>query len=602
MTVEKKGSLPMLPNNRIKYLTICWRKNTAHYGMTLVELLVAMAILSIILTGLVTMFVSAIETTHQGYMVKENYGNARASMEMLARDLERACTLANRGEKIEFYGNPNALTFLTILEDGKVGRVTYFFAPSPSIPTFETWLPLSSADSDVVKRIGKEYDMKKEANRIPILSTSKDYANAHNLDEEKIILVNIPVGVSENLPGYCNQENIENTLNTLVGVENLFPDVVPFGEILNSENEYRVLVQPMALFRIEESGMTNIADMKMRYSPNNSAEFTEIKLPEPDINDVDDPFNENTSIEALLHAFLVEGVGTQTEVSMVSPVENQTPEINIVKDLRNYVDNPNYQTIKADFIRDLINIRKAELRLLLMQMYDPVRYCNEWYNLLKIPYNRQAMGNNGNVMGLSPYVWSYDLFISRRDQVYMFQLFGGEKRAASLSTPVLYNFWQAEGLNPIDYIIADGFGAHAYWIDEARGLTTSTDLLFPGCLFSYQSEENTTAMYFNDIRTIPVLSHYLTLPGNNPSATELDCLTAFLDRLWTEMKGTDPSKTSPFATVFFERLPVQISISAWICSEKPQPNVSDFRRWFSQSIDVPCGLRTPQPRSMPTGM
>ncbi len=38
--------------------------------MTLVELLVAMAILSIILTGLVTMFVSAIETTHQGYYGK----------------------------------------------------------------------------------------------------------------------------------------------------------------------------------------------------------------------------------------------------------------------------------------------------------------------------------------------------------------------------------------------------------------------------------------------------------------------------------------------------------------------------------------------------
>ncbi len=34
--------------------------------------------------------------------------------------------------------------------------------------------------------------MKKEANRIPILFYFKDYANAHNLDEEKIILVNIP--------------------------------------------------------------------------------------------------------------------------------------------------------------------------------------------------------------------------------------------------------------------------------------------------------------------------------------------------------------------------------------------------------------------------
>lgn len=599
MMVERKGSLPMSLNNRIKYLTIVWRKNNAHYGMTLVELLVAMAILSVLLTGLVTMFVSAIETTHQGYMVKENYGNARASMEMLARDLERACTLANRGEKIEFYGNPNALTFLTMLENGKVGRVTYFFAPSPSIPPFETLIPISSTDTDVIKRIGKEYEMKKEANRIPILYTSKKDINSN---EQKIILTKIPVGVGESLPGYCNTENIENTLNTLVGAEDLFPEVVPFSQLISYEHEYRVLVQPMALFRIEEPGMTNVTDMKMRYSPNNSTETNEVVLPEPDVNDVDDPFNEGTSIEALLHAFLVEGVGTQTEISMISPVENQTPDINIVKDLRKYVNNPNYLTIKTDFIRDLINIRRAELRLLLMQMYDPERYCYEWFNLLKNPYNRHAIGADESVLGLSPYVWSYDLFISRRDQVYMFQLFGGERRAAGLNTPVLYNFWQAEGLNPIDYILADGFGAHAYWIDEARGLITSTDLLFPGCLFSYQSEENTTAMYFNDIRTIPLLSHYLTLPESNPSATELDCLTSFLDRLWTEMKGTDPSKTSPFATVFFERLPVRITISAWICSEKPQPNISDFRRWFSQSIDVPCGLRTPQPRNLPSGM
>ncbi|MGC9055190.1 MAG: PilW family protein, partial [Candidatus Hydrogenedens sp.] len=115
----------MLQNNNKKQVELLYTSDTKYRtGMTLIELVVAMAILSIILTGLVTMFVSAIESTHQGYMVKESYGNARSAMEILSRDLERACTLANRGEKVQFYGTPTALTFVTMLDNGQVGRVT----------------------------------------------------------------------------------------------------------------------------------------------------------------------------------------------------------------------------------------------------------------------------------------------------------------------------------------------------------------------------------------------------------------------------------------------------------------------------------------------
>jgi len=150
--------------------------------------------------------------------------------------------------------------------------------------------------------------------------------------------------------------------------------------------------------------------------------------------------------------------------------------------------------------------------------------------------------------------------------------------------------------------LADGFGARAFWIDEANTFTTATDLLYPGAIFSYQSEENITAMYFNDVRNIPLYMNYLSSPPESISEEEIGCATAFLDRIWTEMRGTDPSKTAPFASIFFDRLPVRITISAWIMSEKPRPGISDFRRWFSQSIDIPCGLRTPQQRRMPAGM
>ncbi len=586
MTGEKKGLLPMLQKcNRGKNTKVAG-------GMTLIEVVVAMAILSIILTGLVAMFVSAIESTHQGYMIKENYANARSAMEVLSRDLERACTLASRGEKVQFYGTPTALTFVTMLDNGQVGRVTYFFAPSPSIPAFDTWLPIGPKEN-LADRIEKEKGMKKEANKIPNVATGFFFDDI--LDR-----------VQTDLPSNCDVNIILGTLNSLVAGDP-FPEVQSEINVGNQfsveEQAYRVRVQPMALFRVEERGETNIIEMKLKNGSINLTGVADQLLPEPSITDVENPFaiSGYTGIDALLHSFLVEGTGTQVSVSMVNPIENQTLTINIIKDLRNCIGNPNYQTIDTNFISDLITIRKIELRLLLMQVYSR-QFCDEWSNLMRNPSNVLAITGQGGILNLSPYIWSYDLSIARRDQMYIYQLLTGGTGNPYTERSVLYNFWETNDLNPADYIMADGFGAHAYWVDENNGLITSTDLLFPGNLFSYQSEENQTAMYFNDIRSIPLFTHYLSVPSASLTAQEAECITAFLDRVWTDMKGTDPSQNAPFATIFFERLPVRITVSAWICSERPQPGVSDFRRWFSQSIDVPCGLRTPQPRRMPAGM
>ncbi|MGC8737101.1 MAG: PilW family protein [Candidatus Hydrogenedens sp.] len=595
MMGEKKGSLPMLQNNNKKQVELLYTSDTKYRtGMTLIELVVAMAILSIILTGLVTMFVSAIESTHQGYMVKESYGNARSAMEILSRDLERACTLANRGEKVQFYGTPTALTFVTMLDNGQVGRVTYFFAPSPSIPVFETWLPIGPKDN-LPDRISKEKGMKREANKIPNESA------VYFFDD---ILPKIQAG----LPAGCDVTTIVNNLDSLLTTGDPFPEVQSeanvIGQLSSEEQAYRVRVQPMALFRIEETTKANIIDIELKKGFIDSSGTAIQSMPDPDLSTVENPFSYTgySTIDALLHAFIIEGTGTQSGVSMVSPVETQTPSVNVVKDLRNYINNPNYQTIDTNFVNDLITIRKAELRLLLMQVYNSRQFCNEWFNLLRNPTNVLAITGQGGILNLSPYIWSYDLSIARRDQMYLYQLLTGGTGNPYPNTEVLYNFWETNGQNPLDYVLADGFGAHAYWIDEINGLITSTDMLFPGNIFSYQSEENQTVMYFNDIRSIPLFSHYLSLPPESLTVPQAECLTAFLDRVWTEMKGTDPSQTSPFATVFFERLPVRITVSAWVCTEKPQPGVSDFRRWFSQSIDIPCGLRTPQPRRMPAGM
>ena len=581
----KKGLLPMLQNSK-GYISI--RRRMPRFlkyniGVTLIELLVAMAILSILLAGLVMMFTSAIESTLQGYMIKDNYDNARTAMEVLSRDLQRACALANRGENIQFYGTPTSFTFLTLLDNGMIGRVTYFFAPSPFIPPFETWGAISpdeikKRNSQGRTRLEDIIYMKKLINKIP------------NVNFEKII-GDIPDVVVDSLPSSCNITDIINKLDTLSNAGNLFSEVNMNPVFDGDEQAYRVLVQPLALFRIEEKGQSNIIDVNTHI------------FPQPQINTVDNPFAVEgyTEMDSLLHAFLVENLGSQSNINVLSRVDLQVPNIQIAKDLRNYVDNPNYQTIDKEFIKNLIDMRKVELRLLLMQVYNPSKYCVDWYNLLLNPINRSVISGGEGTLNLGPYIWCYDLSISRKDQAYLYLLFTGGTGNITTQSRLL-NFWEASNLNPEDYVLADGFGARAFWIDEANTFTTATDLLYPGAIFSYQSEENITAMYFNDVRNIPLYMNYLSSPPESISEEEIGCATAFLDRIWTEMRGTDPSKTAPFASIFFDRLPVRITISAWIMSEKPRPGISDFRRWFSQSIDIPCGLRTPQQRRMPAGM
>ncbi len=343
--------------------------------------------------------------------------------------------------------------------------------------------------------------------------------------------------------------------------------------------------------------------MKMKVG--NSSASVEYSPPEVGEAVVDNPFNFQDKIDQLMMAYMGEGLGTQVNLSIVNPIEIQSPSTVLSGDFRNFVEDPNYQVIKKDFIKVLEYVREIQFRLYLMQIYDARKFSIDWKNIMLNPANSSALSGGGGVLNLSPYMWSYDLNIPRKDMTILFKLFSADGRDPLLEDPGsvgLFNYWESYGMNPADYVLADGFGAHAFWIDEASGILSCTDVLYPGAMFSYQSEENETSMYFNDIRGIPLMNRYLSQNFAQLSQDDINCLTAYLDRVWASMVGTDPSKNAPFGSLFFERLPVKITVRAWIVIEKPQPGVSDFVRWFSQSIDIPCGLRSPQPRSLPTGM
>ncbi|MCC6144037.1 MAG: prepilin-type N-terminal cleavage/methylation domain-containing protein, partial [Candidatus Hydrogenedentes bacterium] len=97
---------------------------TRDAGLTLVELMVAMAIFVTVLSGTLLLFNGAISTVRQGYRTMEAFEKARGSMTVLERDLTGAFTARDVGQDFQFYGRPNGFTFVGNV-DGSMARVTY---------------------------------------------------------------------------------------------------------------------------------------------------------------------------------------------------------------------------------------------------------------------------------------------------------------------------------------------------------------------------------------------------------------------------------------------------------------------------------------------
>lgn len=111
---------------------------TRQAGVTLVELLVAMAIFIVLMGGLAALFSNAVQTVVFGYQQQEGFEKARASLKVLERDLQHAFTARDYGDKYNFYGAENGFAFVGVLDDGALGRVTYVLHPTADSKTFTT--------------------------------------------------------------------------------------------------------------------------------------------------------------------------------------------------------------------------------------------------------------------------------------------------------------------------------------------------------------------------------------------------------------------------------------------------------------------------------
>lgn len=94
-------------------------------GVTLIELLVAMAIFVAVISSVMLMFTSVTNTVRQSYRTMDVYEQARNALLSVERDVKVSFTAPVAGAELQFYGEPYGFTLIGIAPDQKLGRLTY---------------------------------------------------------------------------------------------------------------------------------------------------------------------------------------------------------------------------------------------------------------------------------------------------------------------------------------------------------------------------------------------------------------------------------------------------------------------------------------------
>ena len=94
-------------------------------GVTLVELLVAIAIFIAIMGGVMMMFTSVTNTVRRSYSTMGVYARARDALLALERDVQTSFAAPAAGAALQFYGEPHGLVMIGVSSDNSLGRLTY---------------------------------------------------------------------------------------------------------------------------------------------------------------------------------------------------------------------------------------------------------------------------------------------------------------------------------------------------------------------------------------------------------------------------------------------------------------------------------------------
>lgn len=291
-------------------------------GMSLVELLIALAIFVTVMGGVSALYSGAIRTVKQGYDTIDHFETARALLAVMDEDLETAFTAPQFGEFYQFYGRPDGFMYVGLLPGGDLGRVTYVVNPNASTNTFET--VITEPYQFVAERAERQV---------------RDWAFRYGLNANTV----------------WNNFRVVFELNYPPPADPTFPI------------EFNVAITTQAVLRYEESGVKDLDTFNLASLPNgpgNPPAGYGIQWPYVDARDplYDDPNGDSASAETAyesgLYAQLVSAINPRAPFSLALDLDLRE----LIR-VTAFTSNESLFAVDPALVQSLLNTKRRDLWL-----------------------------------------------------------------------------------------------------------------------------------------------------------------------------------------------------------------------------------------------
>lgn len=559
-------------------------------GFSLVEVVVAMAILVTVLSSVVLLYNGAVRTTLQGYANIDNREIGRTVLNAIERDMETAFTAREYGKFYQFHGTPNGFSYVGVLPDGKLGRVTYAMNRLDDKYDYQTEFV-----------IGFRLLLERAIQQKSVGATNPPQAGidfARLLVEALILDTTLP---PEALEAFDNAV-IQGQADLLAAFNSGAPLFWKLGSLTaNNGAEYEnypvemiVNVETTYMVRLEEPGVSDLTSFDL--PPNALNPGARMQFPLIDPNDIDfiDPvsFQREQSWYGG-NCVYISGNVEQTSGyaqdllwctlynALLSPEPGQLEDL----DLRALLDGTSFALndntpsyfITGETVGQILEARKRDLWISMLAGEDFLGLMSEDENLIPLLFS-----NGGN--------------LNARNWFEAWRLDDGERAPNDPAYLELI----ANNRDPFDYVVGERIVSAARpQLFDAGNLTFSEevatfDVMGVGEFFIYGDTDEEFKGTYNTPADIPGYPDFVDPTfsldpnaTNPPPATTAERFEYFDRQLGEEIRGirTRASTGSPITP----RLPKMISPRFWVMTEGRTPGSPDFKEYFDQVVEVPSG-------------
>lgn len=535
-------------------------------GFTLVEMLVSMAILTTVISGVVLLYIGAVDTTRNTFKAIDNFEIGRSVLAAIERDIERSFAARDFGKYYQFHGAPNGFMYIGTLSTGNLGRVTYAITRLDDesdfvmLDTQPLRLVIERAMSQFDGQLGTFPDVAKDftLNLLQLLALDNNI-KAGTLSQADIQRL-LPIAAQNGINIDSNTFPVGFTppwqLRPLVVEEPPGSGTFISFDDATVEAEVRVLTGHMV--RYEEPGISDISTFELPFDPDRPG--VRLTFPSidpvstaglrnnPSFNDLESLCGANSGGYESVTATGQAALDCYTWSTILMPAPGSAAD----NDLRNLLaglGGPPASYITPRTVNSIFEAAKREV----------------WIDLF-----------TGG--GLAPLVFTRG---------------NGVQWAG--------NFFEASGGDPFDYAIADRIVVAGRLVTY-QDVNTLDPLFFQQLVnfdylgvpsfFTYADLDGEYRETYNTLDDIPGYAPFAdpAFPAGSPE----DRFVSFDEALGAEMTGipTVASQGSPIAP----RIPALVSPRFWIMSEGATATSPPFKRFFEQVIEVPTSARRSLPR------